>query len=250
MKQSFSWWSFCRGGVDPDALVQAAARIGYAGVDLVPEEHWERVRAAGLVIASVGGHQSLTDGLNRPQNHDRIETEIAAKLKQAVEWGIPNLVVFSGNRNGLTDDEGAENTAVGLRRVARQAEQAGVTLIMELLNSKVNHADYQADYTAWGVSVCEKVGSPRIKLLYDIYHMQIMEGNVIASLQANAAHIAHYHTAGVPGRRDLDNDQELYYPAICRAIAATGFDGFLAHEFLPKGDPMAALEAAYNVCHI
>lgn len=250
MKQSFSWWSFCRGGVDPDALVGAAARIGYAGVDLVPEEHWERVRDAGLTIASVGGHQSLTDGLNRPENHDRIEGEIAAKLEQAVEWGIPNLVVFSGNRNGLSDEEGAENTAAGLRRVARQAEQAGVTLIMELLNSKVNHADYQADRTAWGVVVCEQVGSPRVKLLYDIYHMQVMEGDVIATLQANTTHIAHYHTAGVPGRRDLDDQQELYYPAICRAIADTGYDGFLAHEFLPKGDPLAALEAAYSVCHI
>jgi hydroxypyruvate isomerase len=250
MKQSFSWWSFCRNGQDPDALVQAARRIGYAGVDLLPEEHWERVRASGLDIASISGHRSLTDGLNRQENHDRIEAEIKAALEKAIAWNIPNLVVFSGNRVGLGDEEGAANTAEGLLRVAGAAEAAGVTLILELLNSRVNHPDYQADRTAWGVSVCEKVGSSRVKLLYDIYHMQVMEGDVIATLRSNVAHIGHYHTAGVPGRQDLDEEQELYYPAICRAIKATGFDGYIAHEFLPKGDPIEALEQAFHTCNV
>jgi hydroxypyruvate isomerase len=250
LKQSFSWWSFARKGVEPAHLIREAARIGYAAVDMPNEEFWPQVRDAGLVIAAVGGHGTLTDGLNRRENHDRITGEIEAALEKAVRFAIPNLIVFSGNRNGVSDDEGADSTAEGLRRLAPLAEQAGVTLIMELLNSKVDHPDYQADRTAWGVRVCEKVGSPRVKLLYDIYHMQIMEGDPIRTIRESHAQIAHYHTAGNPGRQDLDEEQELYYPAIARAIRATGFDGYLAHEFRPKGDPIAALEAAFRTCDV
>ena len=250
IRQSLSWWCFARNGMEPERLLREAARIGYAAVELIGEQHWPLIKEHGLRIAAVSGHGTLTDGLNRRENHDRIAGEIAANLEKAVQWQIPNLIVFSGNRNGLADDEGAKITAECLRRVAPLAEQAGVNLVLELLNSKVNHPDYQADHTAWGVRVCEMVGSPRVKLLYDIYHMQVMEGDVIATIRAHHAHIGHYHTAGVPGRHDLDETQELYYPAIVRAIAETGYDGFLGHEFVPKGDPIAAIEAAFHTCTI
>ena len=248
MKQAFSWWAFAK-NVEPERLVKEAARIGYAGVEMPPPDLWPVIRDAGLRIVSIGGHQSLSDGLNKWENHTRIEDEISAKLELAKEWDIPYLIVFSGNRNDQSDEAGAEATIAGLQRVAPLAEKANVTLIMELLNSKVNHPDYQADKTEWGVHVCQAVASPRVKLLYDIYHMQIMEGDVIATLQKYGPEfIAHYHTAGVPGRHDLDDAQELNYPAIVRALAQTGYDGYLGHEFLPKGEPVAALQNAFEVC--
>jgi hydroxypyruvate isomerase len=248
MKQSLSWWAFCRQGMTPQNLVTEAKRIGYGGFDLVPEEHWGLINDAGMTVACVGGHSSLTDGLNRRENHDRILGQIEQNLEKAVRFGIPNLVVFSGNRNENMD--GSEATIDVLRRVSAAAEDAGVTLILELLNSKKDHPNYEADRTLWGVSVCEQVGSPRVKLLYDIYHMQIMEGDVIATIGAHHNQFAHYHTAGVPGRRDLDDVQELQYPAIVRAIADTGFDGFLGHEFLPKGETIPAMEEAFRVCDV
>ena len=248
MKQSLSWWAFCRQGVTPDLLVSEAKRIGYSGFDLVPEEHWQRIKDAGLTIACVSGHQSLTDGLNRRENHDRIAGEIDQNLAKAVQFGIPNLVVFSGTRAG--EGDGSDATVEILRRVAPSAENAGVTLIMELLNSKKDHKGYEADRTQWGVDICAQVGSPRVKLLYDIYHMQIMEGDVIATIGAHHAYFAHYHTAGVPGRRDLDTSQELFYPAIMRTITGTNFDGFVGHEFLPKGETITAMEEAFRTCDV
>jgi hydroxypyruvate isomerase len=249
IKQSLAWWCFGR-NVAPEKLIAEAARIGYAGVEMCPEENWPKVREAGLKIVTMGGHQSLSDGLNKRENHDRIEREINKNLETAVTWGVPALIVFSGNRDGLDDEKGKEITAEGLRRVAKAAEDAGVTLVLELLNSKVDHADYQCDHTAWGVDVCKMVNSPRVKLLYDIYHMQIMEGDVISSLQSNIQYIGHFHTAGVPGRHELDENQELYYPAIMRAIAATDYDGYVGQELMPKGDPLAALQQAFTVCDV
>ncbi len=250
IKQSFSWWSFHRQGVDPSELMAAAKRIGYAAVELLPRELWDAARDAGLVIASHGGHASLTDGLNRRENHTRIEGEINALLDLAVQYQIPNLICFSGNRRGLDDETGALNTADGLRRVAKAAEAKGVTLALELLNSKVDHPDYQCDHTAWGAKVIRLVDSPRVKLLYDIYHMQVMEGDVIRTLRDHIGIISHVHTAGNPGRHDLDDAQELYYPAIMRAIADAGYAGYVGQEFVPKGDPVEALQAAYRVCDV
>lgn len=251
IRQSVSWWCFARGECTPEKLVRAAAEIGYEAVELVGQEHWALARDHGLVIAAVGAHSSLTDGLNRRENHARIEAEIRANLRLAEKWGIPNLICFSGNRQGLDDRTGAEITAEGLQRVAKAAEDAGVTLVMELLNSKVDHHDYQCDRTPWGVEVCKMVGSPRVKLLYDIYHMQIMEGDIIRTIrEVGAEWFGHYHTAGVPGRNDMDETQELYYPAIARAIVATGYDGYVGHEFVPKGEPIAALKAAYDLCNV
>jgi len=248
IKQSVSAWCFER-TTSPRDLARTLAEIGYAGVDLVDQEHWPLFKEHGLAIAAVNGHRSIEEGLNRRENHDRIEQEISANLDLAVRWGIANLIVFSGNRRGLDDDAGAEITAEGLRRVAGAAEDAGVTLVLELLNSKVDHPDYQADHTAWGVRVCDMVGSSRVKLLYDIYHMQIMEGDIIRTIRDNASYIGHYHTAGNPGRHEIGAAQELYYPAIMRAILATGYSGYVGQEFVPAGDPTAALREAFEVCN-
>ena len=235
--------------MSPDELIAAAADIGYAGFDLVPAEHWSAIRDAGLEIASIFGHQSLQDGLNKRSNHDRIEGEILENIEQAQNLGIHGLVCFSGNRHG-DDDDGVEVTAAGLCRVAGAAEEAGVDLVLELLNSKVDHPEYQCDSTAWGVEVMERVGSPRVKLLYDIYHMQIMEGDLIRTIRQYNQYFGHYHTAGNPGRNELDENQEIYYPAVIKAIEETGYDGFVGHEFVPLGDPVTSLRQAYEVCRI
>lgn len=250
IKQSVSWWCFARGDMTPQKLVRAAADIGYEAMELVGQEHWALIRDNGMAIAATGGHASIAEGLNRRENHDRIQKEILANLDLAVKWKIPNLICFSGNRCGLDDETGAEVTAEGLRRVAKPAEDAGVNLVVELLNSKVDHGDYQCDRTPWGVKVCQMVDSPRVRLLYDIYHMQIMEGDVIRTIRDYGPYLAHYHTAGVPGRNDMDDTQELSYPPIMRTILASGYEGYVGHEFIPKGDPVAALKAAYDLCNV
>ena len=248
-KQSFAWWAFARKADDPLALIKAAAEIGYKGVEMADEKFWPAIHDAGLCVATIGGHQSLSDGLNKRENHSRIEDELGQKLALARKNKIPCLIVFSGNRCGLDDYRGMDNTAEGLIRVKKHAESAGVTLVLELLNSKVDHKDYQCDRTMWGVNVVKRVDSPRVKLLYDIYHMQIMEGDVIRTLKENIQHIGHFHTAGNPGRNDLDTDQELYYPAIAKAIGATGYDGFVGQEFAPKGAVIPALKHAFEQCN-
>ena len=191
----------------------------------------------------------LSLNLNKRSNHDRIEKEINESLATAVKWGIPCLIVFSGNRNGIDDKEGQDNTIDGLKRVAKAAEDAGVTLVLELLNSKVDHHDYQCDRTDWGVEVCKAVDSSRVKLLYDIYHMQIMEGDVCATVTENIEYIAHFHTGGVPGRRDIDETQELNYTRVCQAIASTKYKGYLAHEFGPK-NKLDSLAKAIRICDV
>ncbi len=249
LRQSFSLWSFEGRGVDAPDLLREAGKIGYAGVELLPPTLWGAAKEAGLQIVAHIGHESIGSGFNDPAQHPRITAEIHASLALAARSGVSNLVVFSGNRRpGVSDDEGAKHTADGLRRVAQAAEDAGVTLLLELLNSRVDHTGYQADHTAWGVRVCKAVGSPRVRLLYDIYHMQIMEGDILRTIAAHRPFWGHFHTAGVPGRHDLDATQELNYPAIVRAVAADGYTGFLGHEFVPKGEPVAALRTAYTLC--
>jgi hydroxypyruvate isomerase len=243
LKTSIAWWCFER-SLDPNQLIEAAVECGYAGIEFVPPEHWQRVVDAGLTIAAIGGHGSITDGLNRRDGHDRIEAEILANIERAHTWGIPNLICFSGNRSGLDDAAGTERTAEGLRRVAHAAEEAQVTLVLELLNSRVDHPDYQCDRTEWGVQVCERVNSPRVQLLYDVYHMQIMEGDLIRTIRQYHRHIGHYHVAGNPGRHEPDVGQEINYPAVYEAIRETGYDGFVGMEFVPSGEPIAALRAA------
>lgn len=249
LRQSFSLWSFAGRGVESPDLLRAAAKIGYAGVELLPPDLWGAARGAGLRVVAHLGHESIGSGLNDPDQHARIIAEINSALALAARHGVPNLIVFSGNRRpGLSDEASAGHTADGLRRVARAAEDAGVTLLLELLNSRIDHAGYQADHTDWGVRVCDAVGSPRVRLLYDIYHMQIMEGDILRTIDMHRPFLGHFHTAGVPGRHDLDGTQELNYPPLVRAIAADGYAGFLGHEFVPKGDPVAALRAAYELC--
>ncbi|MBO0780680.1 MAG: TIM barrel protein [Ktedonobacteraceae bacterium] len=246
--QSFAWWCFANQQVQPEKLLRAAADLGYEAVDLAPREYWQLIQAHGLKIAAIDGHRSIEEGLNRREHHQRIEQELRANIALAQQWGSPHLICFSGSRAGLDDQTGIEIAAEGLRRVSKVAEDAGVTLVLEMLNSKVDHKDYQGDHTAWGVELCRLVDSPNVQLLYDIYHMQIMEGDVIRTIRDYHPYFAHYHTAGNPGRHDLNEEQELYYPAIMRAILATGYQGYISHEFVPEGDPIAALKHAFELC--
>ncbi len=250
IKQSVSWWCFVPEKMTPEVLVRAVADIGYAAIELVAPEYWQLIKDHGLAIASFSGHQSIMDGLNRRENGSRIEAELRASIEQAAKWNIPNVICFSGNRNGVDDATGAEITAENLLRVAKAAEDAGVTLSMELLNSKVDHTDYQCDNTAWGVKVCQMVNSPNVKLLYDIYHMQIMEGDIIRTIRDNHQYFSHYHTAGNPGRNEIDDSQELNYRPIMQAIAETGYEGYVGQEFIPKGDALASLKQAFEMCNV
>ncbi len=249
-QQSFAWWCVASKIKDPHDFIHDVADIGYKGIEMIDEKLWPDVLDHGLKIATIAGHKSLSDGLNKIENHSRIADEIAANCEKARKFGIPVLIVFSGNRNGLADDKGIEITAEGLNKCKKSAEQTGVTLVLELLNSKVDHKDYQCDHTAWGVEVIKRVNSPRVKLLYDIYHMQIMEGDTIRTIQDNHQHFGHYHTAGNPGRHDLDDEQESNYPAIMRAIAKTGYTGFVGQEFIPKADVTKALQTAFDLCNV
>ncbi len=250
INQSICFGCFTRGQPSPEQVIVEAAQIGFKSVEMLPSEYWETVRENGMRVAIVVGHSSLPDGLNKRENHNRIEDELLANIELAAANDIPGLICFSGNREGKSDEEGRDNTVEGLLRVSRAAEEKGITLCMELLNSKVNHPDYQCDRTAWGVEVCKAVNSPRVKLLYDIYHMQIMEGDLIRTIKENFDSIGHFHTAGNPGRQDLDEEQEIFYPPIMRAIAATGYDLYVGHEFRPKGDPLQAMRAAYETCSV
>ena len=256
IRQSFCLPLFLKGGLSLDDLLARAKALGYEAVEIWQRESApfdELVQCAlrrGLRIASMCGHNSLTVGLNDRANHSRIEEELHASIELAAKHRIPGLIVFSGNRDGRDDEACIEVCADGLRRVIKFAEEKGINLNLELLNSKRNHPGYQCDHTAWGVRVCKAVGSPRAKLLYDIYHMQIMEGDLIETIRANIQYIGHFHTAGNPRRGPLDETQEIYYPAVMRAIAETGYDLYVGHEFGFQGDPIAALQAAYAVCNV
>jgi len=256
IKQSICCPMFKTDEIGWEALFTAGERLGYAAVELwgVGEDFDDlvaRAKAHNLIVASFIGAGGLEGGLNDPAQHDRIEDELKRSIDRAARHGVPGIICFSGNRRpGLSDEEGLVNTAAGLRRVAPYAEKHGVNVNLELLNSKVDHPGYQCDHTVWGVAVCTQVNSPRVKLLYDIYHMQIMEGDIIRTIREHIHWIGHFHTAGNPGRRDMDDDQEMNYRGICRAIAATGYDLYVGHEFMPKGGVIAALEAAYRLCDV
>jgi hydroxypyruvate isomerase len=193
---------------------------------------------------------SIADGLNRTPNHDKIEQELRRHIEFAAAEGLPNVICMSGNRRGMDDDEGLKNCITGLKRVLGFAEKMKVTICMEGLNSKVDHKDYMYDYTRWGVELAKKLGSPRFKLLYDIYHMQIMEGDVIRTIKDNKDYLAHFHTGGVPGRHEIDETQELNYPAIVKAILATGYTGYLGQEFIPARDPLKSLAQGFQICDV
>jgi hydroxypyruvate isomerase len=247
--QSVCRW--CYKNIPLDDLCAAAAAMGLKGVDLLQPAEYEIPRKYGLICTMAyadGG--AIPDGMNRIENHAAIEAGLRKNIPLAAKAGVPNVITFSGIRRGMTDDEGARNTVVGLNRVKKIAEDNGINICLELLNSKVNHPDYMADHTAWGVRVMQEVNSPNVKLLYDIYHMQIMEGDLIATIRANIAWIGHFHTGGVPGRHELDNTQEVQWDGVMRAIADSGFRGYVAHEFVPQRDPLISLREAANLCDV
>jgi hydroxypyruvate isomerase len=254
IRQAFCGGILGRKGRSMEEALEIAASIGFTGIDLPgPFQLDELVKVApkyGITPCMIGGHASLSDGMNNAANLERIVGEVTERIHFAADHGIPSLVCLSGNRRGLDDYVGLLNTAECLKRVAQLAEDKGVNLCMELLNSKVDHPDYQCDHTLWGVTMCRLVGSSRVKLLFDIYHMAIMEGDLIRNIRDYIGYIGHFHTAGNPGRKDLDDQQEIYYPAVMRAIADTGFDGFVGHEYSPKGDEVESLRAAFAACDV
>jgi hydroxypyruvate isomerase len=247
--QSVCRW--CYKDIPLEQLCAYAAHIGLLGIDLLPVEDWATPRRYGLICTTgQAGGGTIPDALNRVEHHDAIEAALRINLPIAAKMGVPNVITFSGTRRGMSDEEGARNTIAGLNRVKKIAEDNGVTLCMELLNSKVNHPDYMCDHTAWGVRVVQEVNSPNVKLLYDIYHMQIMEGDLIATITKNMAWMGHFHTGGVPGRHELDDTQEVQWDGVMRAIAGAGYKGYVAHEFLPLRDPLTSLRAAVDRCDV
>jgi hydroxypyruvate isomerase len=249
IQQSVCQW--CYPHVPLEHLAEYAAKIGLRGVDLLQPDEYEIPRRYGLVCTmGYAGGGDIGKALNRVENHAAIEQALRSNIPRAAKAGVPNVITFSGNRAGMSDEEGARNTIAGLNRVKKMAEDHGVTICLELLNSKVNHPDYMCDHTAWGVRVVREVDSPQVKLLYDIYHMQIMEGDLIATIRANLQWIGHFHTGGVPGRHELDGTQEVQWDGVMRAIADAGFRGYVAHEFVPTGDPLESLKKAADLCDV
>ncbi len=244
-------------GVPVETKCEMLVKMGLKGMDFVGPNDWPTLKKHGLVCSLARGAGNIRSGFNRKENHARLVADMRKSIDQASAAGWKNVITFSGNRHlnkddkeGVSDEEGARNCIEGLKQVVGYAEEKGVTIVMELLNSKRNHPDYQADHTAWGVEVCKGVGSERFKLLYDIYHMQIMEGDIIATIRESAQYIGHYHTAGNPGRNELSENQEIYYPAVMQTILDTGYTGYVSHEYNPKGDPIAALVQAVKACDV
>jgi len=253
LKQSVARW--CYQQVPLPDLCAAATRIGLAGIDLLARDDWAVVTDHGLLCTMGYPYPKersdfIATGFNDPANHRLLLSELEGAIPLAATQGVPNVITMFGNRRGRTDAEGIASCVKGLKQIAPLAEEQGITVCVELLNSKVNHKDYQGDHTAFGAAVIDGVGSPRVKLLYDIYHMQIMEGDVIRTIRENIARIAHFHTGGVPDRHELDDSQELDYRGIAGAIADTGFAGFVAHEFEPTRDPLTSLQEAVHTCAV
>jgi hydroxypyruvate isomerase len=249
IKQSVSRW--CYGKIPLEELCAYAAQIGLKGVDLLKPDEYEIPGRHGLVCSMAyaeGGE--IGSAMNRVENHAKIEEGFRKYIPLAAKAGVPNVITFSGNRAGMSDEEGAKNTIAGLNRVKKIAEDHGVTICIELLNSKVDHKDYMCDHTAWGVQVVQAVNSPRVKLLYDIYHMQIMEGNLVRTIQQNIQWLGHFHTGGVPGRHELDGTQEVQWDGVMRGIVAANFQGYVAHEFVPTRDPLTSLRQAADLCDV
>ncbi|MBI4607108.1 MAG: TIM barrel protein [Planctomycetes bacterium] len=249
IRQSVCKWCYNKFNISVEELARNAAAIGLKSVELIGPDDWPAIRKHGLICAMAPSHP-LHKGLSHVEEHDECLALIRKSVEAAAEAGFPNVITFSGNRRGLPDDAGIENCVKALKSVMGFVESKKVTLCMELLNSKVDHKDYQCDKTAWGVEVVKRVDSPRFKLLYDIYHMQIMEGDVIRTIRENHPYIGHYHTGGNPGRNEIDETQELNYAAILRAIAETGYQGYVGQEFIPTRDPMTSLRQAYRICDV
>lgn len=243
---------WCYQDIPLEDLCIAAKKIGLQSIELVGPDEWPVLKKHGLTAALPwGAGMGIEKGFNDPKLHDELVESYEEVIPKVAAAGYNQIICFSGNRNGMDDEQGIKNSVIGLQRLMKTAEKHNVTMVMELLNSKVNHPDYMCDRTHWGVEVCKGLSSERFKLLYDIYHMQIMEGDVIATIRANKDYISHYHTGGVPGRNEIDETQELYYPAIMNAILETGFKGFVAQEFVPKReDKIASLRQGVQICDV
>jgi hydroxypyruvate isomerase len=243
---------WCYGSIPLEDFAKSAKEIGLKSIELLGPDQWAIVQKHGLTCAMANVTDlGLNKGFNDPSLHEKLLKDFSANIPKAADAGLKSVICFSGNTNGLSSEQGLENCARGLEPVLKVAQKYNITLNMELLNSKVDHKDYQCDHTEWGVKLCEKLGSPNFKLLYDIYHMQIMEGDVIATIRKHQKYIGHYHTGGVPGRNEIDETQELYYPAIMKAIVDTGFKGFVAQEFIPKRpDKLASLKQGVGICDV
>jgi hydroxypyruvate isomerase len=243
-----------------ETIAAAAKDIGLQSIELLGPSDFPILKKYGLSCAMVTNPTAKTPqgvdvgginkAWNRLEHHDTLVEIYEKRIAETSDAGFENVICFSGNRETMDDQQGLENCLVGLKRIIPVAEKRGVTLVMELLNSRVNHKDYMCDRTAWGVELAKRVGSERFKLLYDIYHMQIMEGDVIRTIRDNHQYIAHYHTGGNPGRHEIDETQELYYPAIMRAIKETAFNGFVGQEFIPVRDPLTSLAQGIKICTV
>ena len=236
-----------------DDLCKTVKDIGFSAIDLIKPQDWPTLQQHGIYCSMCysNGENNLYKGLNNPANHEHLIKEYLEVIPEMAKYNYKNLICFSGARNGLDDETGMKNCAEALDKILPTAKKYGVTMVMELLNSKIDHKDYQCDHTAWGVQLCEKINSENFKLLYDIYHMQIDEGDIIRTIRENHQHIAHYHTGGVPGRHEINDTQELYYPAIMRAIVATGYKGYVAQEFMPtRENKVDSLREAIQICDV
>ncbi len=252
LKQGVSLWTYQK-WFDLDALCKEAVRIGLKGIDLVTPDQYATVKKYGLVPSMTSGTapNTIPIGLNRVENHEKVLESLKRDITLAAEAKAPNVITFSGNRNGMPDGEGLENCLIGLNKIKAYAEEKKVVVNLELLNSKVNHKDYMADHSAWGVELMKRVNSPNVKLLFDIYHMQIMEGDLIRNIRAYIDFIGHFHTGGNPGRNEIDGSQEVNWRAVAKAIADTGYQGFLSHEFIPVNTPpIKGLEEAFELCKV
>jgi hydroxypyruvate isomerase len=237
-------------GMSLEDMCRHSANLGLKGIDLVGPEAFPILKKYGLIPTMVPGAMNLTGGCNRKEDHAQLLPKMLEIISTAAQAGAPNVIALSGNRRGMPDQEGKDNVVLFLNQIKKQAEDKGVTICLELLNSKVNHPDYQCDHTAWGVEVCKRVSSPRVKLLYDIYHMQIMEGDIIRTIRDNIQWIGHFHTAGNPGRHEPDETQELNYRAIMLAIAELNYDGYVSHEYSPVRDALKSLGETIRICDV
>jgi hydroxypyruvate isomerase len=253
INHSVCWWTY--NFIPLEQLCQTVKQIGFSAIDLVGPKDWNTLKNHGVYSSMCNGAEiSLTEGWNEKQYHSTLLKNYTDHINLVANAGYKNLICFSGNRKGMDDETGLKNCAEGLKQIMALAEKRGVIIQMELFNSKVNHPDYMCDKSAWGIELCKRIGSKNFKLLYDIYHMQINEGDVIRTITDHHQYFGHYHTAGVPGRHEINETQELYYPAIMRAIAATGFKGYIAQEFIPTGQNnesrIAALKDAVTICDV
>ena len=252
IKQSICGGCLRRAGLTKDREAALAAEMGVVGMDLVGRKDWDTIKKHGLVATMVSGAGGIRLGLNDKSMHPKFLQDFRKNIDAAAEYNWPNVITMAGDRKGIGDEEGMDNCHTVLREAVKIAEDKGITICMELLNSRVNHPGYMCDKSAWGFELCKRVDSPRFKMLYDIYHMQIMEGDLIATIKKNINHIGHFHTAGVPGRNELDENQEINYPAVMRAIVETGYTGYVAHEYSPaRGrDPIKSLIQALETCDV